>query len=651
VIENQSKFRVLVIAVLVLFSVVTNPLVSQASTFSAPLPTISSGSTVGGLLTVNVGTWSPTPDSFSYQWKRDGVAITGANESSYRIRGGDLFSYITVAVTGTKAGVTTLTREPSFYSSGNYISIRGTFSLTSAFSGVNRVGEFLSANPGNVPPEATISYQWLRGSFSISGATSAMYQLKPSDEGFPISVMITASASGWNTLQVTSQRSAPILPAMPKATWVAPSSVLTGKNSISVSGTMALFSTSRLEVWCFFLNGAPMPLNSKISGGASFFASSRSVDAAKRGSSCFNSERGPDLATVHIDVTQWPLGINKVGVVVYDTRGVASELTEIQVTVGKTAPTVILNNSSAPLSGEAIVDLTTTTHSPSAPVHALCVLIDGKRFAPTTFKFEGLTQQEVNAEIVPKGALKDCVKAIKLRNISKASITIDTELFPNGNREIAFQAISNDGTSSWNSDLAILNASFNNPFVPKIVWSKQSQAPTMIGRNGQISGTVRANIPGAPSAIVLSTKNQSGEWVELKRFLSQTSFSTKISLKSDVDIQVQVFDTANTLVLTEIKKMQISPFFVVSRPSVVVTGSTLSKNKTKAVAFTISSGKPAGAQCTARWSAGGRSGSKNFRLGTSLRYSFSAPNSPGVFTVLCSAKGMEPRSPAFSGSF
>ena len=375
------------------------------------------------------------------------------------------------------------------------------------------------------------------------------------------------------------------------------------------------------------------------------------MDATKRGSSCFRSQSGPNFASVHVDVTQWALGMNRVGVVVYDARGVASELSEIEVTVAKTAPTVVLNGSSATLSGEAIVEFTTTTHSPSAPVHALCVLVDGKRFVPTAFRVEGLTQQGVNAEVVQKGELKDCIKATKLRNISKASISIDTEMFPNGNREIAFQAISNDGTSSWSSDLAILTATFNNAFVPKIVWSKQSQAPTMIGRSAQITGSVRANIPGAPSAIVVSIKNENGEWVELKKFLSQSSFSTRIPLKSDVDIQVQVFDTANALVLTEIKKMQISPFFVVSRPSVVVTGSTLSKNKTKSVAFTISSGKPAGANCTARWSAGGRSGSKNFRLGTSLRYSFSTPNSPGVFTVLCTAKGMEPRSPAFSSAF
>lgn len=650
-IKSQSKFRLLVTSTLVLLSVVSNPLVSHASTFTAPLPSISSGSTVGGLLTVNVGAWSPTPDSFSYQWKRNGVAITGANDSSYRVRGGDLFSYITVAVTGTKTGITTLTREPSSFSSGNYISTRGTFSITPSFSGANRVGEFLSAALGNVPAEATISYQWLRGSFSIAGATSAQYQLMPSDEGLQISVMITASGVGWDTLRVTSQRSAPILPARPKATWVSPTAVLTGKNSISVSGTLAFLSTSRLEVWCFFLNGSPMPLNSKISGGASFFASSRSVDATKRGSSCFKSQSGPNLASVHVDVTQWALGTNRLGVVVYDARGVASELSEIEVTVGKTAPTVVLNSSSATLSGEAIVEFTTTTHSPSAPVHVLCVLVDGKRFVPTAFSVEGLTQQRVNAEVVQKGELKNCIKATKLRNISKAFISIDTEMFPNGNREIAFQAISNDGTSSWSSDLAILTATFNNAFVPKIVWSQQSQAPTMIGRSAQITGSVRANIPGAPSAIVVSMKNENGEWVELKRFLSQNSFSTRISLKSDVDIQVQVFDAANSLVLTEIKKMQISPFFSVSRPSVVVTGSTLSKNKTKSVAFTISSGKPAGSKCTAKWSAGGRTGSKNFRLGTSVRYSFSTPNSPGVFTVLCTAKGMQPRSPAFSSSF
>lgn len=50
------------------------------------------------------GTWSGNPSpSFAYQWKRDGVSISGATSSTYTTTPADLNTAITVQVTATNS--------------------------------------------------------------------------------------------------------------------------------------------------------------------------------------------------------------------------------------------------------------------------------------------------------------------------------------------------------------------------------------------------------------------------------------------------------------------------------------------------------------------------------------------------------------------
>src|SRR5690606_22695181 len=64
----------------------------------------------GQTLTANVGAWSPAPDAMTFQWSRDGAAITGATGMSYTLTPADLGKKISVTVTGSKGGYTSLTR-------------------------------------------------------------------------------------------------------------------------------------------------------------------------------------------------------------------------------------------------------------------------------------------------------------------------------------------------------------------------------------------------------------------------------------------------------------------------------------------------------------------------------------------------------------
>lgn len=61
-------------------------------------------------LGVDVGNWQPAPVSFTYQWLRNGSPIAGETASTYDLSWADQGNYISVRVTGSKAGYASLTR-------------------------------------------------------------------------------------------------------------------------------------------------------------------------------------------------------------------------------------------------------------------------------------------------------------------------------------------------------------------------------------------------------------------------------------------------------------------------------------------------------------------------------------------------------------
>jgi len=59
---------------------------------------------VGSTLTGHRGKWSPTPSSYSFQWYRNGVAIQGATNVTYKLTSADRGKKVTLKVTAKKAG-------------------------------------------------------------------------------------------------------------------------------------------------------------------------------------------------------------------------------------------------------------------------------------------------------------------------------------------------------------------------------------------------------------------------------------------------------------------------------------------------------------------------------------------------------------------
>lgn len=79
-------------------------------TLTGATPTITGTTKVGSTLTSKAGTWAPAPVTLSHQWLRNGVAISGATSSTYKLTSTDKGKRISVRVTGTKAGYTPLAR-------------------------------------------------------------------------------------------------------------------------------------------------------------------------------------------------------------------------------------------------------------------------------------------------------------------------------------------------------------------------------------------------------------------------------------------------------------------------------------------------------------------------------------------------------------
>ncbi|MFT3942416.1 MAG: hypothetical protein QM705_01130 [Ancrocorticia sp.] len=78
-------------------------------TLTAATPTISGKARVAEKLTAAPGKWT-SGTKFTYQWLADGKAIKNATKSSYTVKAADAGKKISVKVTGTKSGYTTLSK-------------------------------------------------------------------------------------------------------------------------------------------------------------------------------------------------------------------------------------------------------------------------------------------------------------------------------------------------------------------------------------------------------------------------------------------------------------------------------------------------------------------------------------------------------------
>lgn len=204
---------------------------------SAPVPVISGTAALDFTLTAIAGAWD-SGTSLAYQWLSDGTAISGATGTSFKLTAGQVGKVVSIRVTGSKAGFTTTVRT----SLGTSAVTAGSFGLqpTPQLTGTAMVGKVVTANAGTWDSGTTLTYEWLRGSTVISGASSSTYTLVSADLGATITVQVTARKAA--NLPLT-KRSAGFGPV------VAAAILVQGTPAISGTPQVGLLLTGSIGTW------------------------------------------------------------------------------------------------------------------------------------------------------------------------------------------------------------------------------------------------------------------------------------------------------------------------------------------------------------------------------------------------------------------
>jgi hypothetical protein len=162
-------------------------------------------------LNVNPGKWDAGV-KLTYQWLRNGVS-TGKSGSTYTVSNDDVNRNISVRVTGTKSGFTSVSRE----SSSILVTPLKEFSLTPTpiiscgrASGQCYVGDVAKVVPGKWDTGVTLSFRWLRIAppkmERISIGTNPTYKITANDAGksnlTQIVVEVTGSLTGYKSVTV-----------------------------------------------------------------------------------------------------------------------------------------------------------------------------------------------------------------------------------------------------------------------------------------------------------------------------------------------------------------------------------------------------------------------------------------------------------------
>ena len=224
------------------------------------LPSITGTAQFGHTLTASDGTWTNSPTSYTQQWKRNGVAITGQTGLTYVLAAADVGTVITVSVVATNSiGSSTPVTSAG---TATVIDIIPTNATIPTITGTPQVGATLTANVGtwNNRP-LTYTYQWNSSvGGPILGATASTYVPVSGDVGNTLSVSVVATNSGGSSTPATSSSttavttsSIPVNSSLPAIFGV----IQVGVTLTSSQGTWTNFPTGFALQW--LKEGAAIP--------------------------------------------------------------------------------------------------------------------------------------------------------------------------------------------------------------------------------------------------------------------------------------------------------------------------------------------------------------------------------------------------------
>lgn len=172
--------------------------VVQAWFDATPKPIITGTAATDQVVSVDVGGWTPEPDSLTITWLRNGRAIKGASgdRASYTITPRDTGDRLSVRITARRAGYHTASRTSSRV---KVAKAEFTSAPVPTVSGDPVVGGTLTADAGMWAPEPTsISYRWFVNGKKLKH-TGATFTLSRSRLGKTVQVRVRAARPGYTT--------------------------------------------------------------------------------------------------------------------------------------------------------------------------------------------------------------------------------------------------------------------------------------------------------------------------------------------------------------------------------------------------------------------------------------------------------------------
>jgi len=155
----------------------------------AGIASITGTATEGSILTAGITDNDGISGStFTYQWKRGGVNISGATASTYTLVQADVGSTITVVVGYTDDLGTAENVTSSATLSVSNINNTGVVSISGAATQGSTLTTSIADNDGAT---GTIIYQWKRGGVNVAGASANSYTLVQADVGSSITVAVS----------------------------------------------------------------------------------------------------------------------------------------------------------------------------------------------------------------------------------------------------------------------------------------------------------------------------------------------------------------------------------------------------------------------------------------------------------------------------
>jgi hypothetical protein len=196
-------------------------------TFTAGTPTMAGANALGSVLTASAGSWGAGV-KLDTQWLRNGVVIPGETGATHTVVAADQGTVLAFRVTASRPNYATQivsvtasipaaavadappTVVEKIVTVIQTVTVH-TFGSTPApkVSGKAKVGKTLTAK-ASWSPGATFTYKWFANGKAIPGATKSSLKIAASVKGKKITVTVTGTKAGYQTVSATSKATAKV---------------------------------------------------------------------------------------------------------------------------------------------------------------------------------------------------------------------------------------------------------------------------------------------------------------------------------------------------------------------------------------------------------------------------------------------------------